>query len=51
LESLQAQLVTKKFLSEEEEELRVQTWAEVEKAHQCEIQCLRDQIYSLTERD
>ena len=38
LESLQAQLTSKKFLSEEE--LRVQTWAEVEKACQHEMQCL-----------
>jgi len=35
LESLQAQLAMKKFLSEEE--LRVQDWAEVEKARQCEM--------------
>ena len=49
LESLQAQLATKKFLSEEE--LRVQTWAEVEKARQREMQCLRGQIYFLAERD
>jgi len=48
LESLQAQLAMKKFLSEEE--LRVQ-WAEVEKARQGEMQGLRDRIYSLAERD
>ena len=35
LESLRAQLATKKFLSEKE--LRVQVWAEVEKARQREI--------------
>ena len=49
LKSLQAQLATKKFLSEDE--LRVQAWAEVEKARQREMQHLRDQIYSLAERD
>jgi len=36
LESLQAQLATKKFISEEE--LRVQAWVEVEKACQREMQ-------------
>ena len=49
LESLQAQLATKKFLSEEE--LSVQAWTEVEKARQCEMQRLRDRIHSLAERD
>ena len=47
--SLQTQLPTKKFLLEEE--LRVQTWAEVEKARQHKIQRLRDQIHSLAERN
>jgi len=47
LESLQAQLATKKFLSENE--LRVQAGAEVEKPRQREIQCLLDRIYSLAE--
>ena len=49
LDSLQAKLVTKKFLSEEE--LSVQAWVEVEKARQCEMQYLRDRIYSLAKRD
>jgi len=49
VESLQARLAMKKFLSEEE--LRVQAWAEVKKACQCDMQHLRDQIYSLAERD
>jgi len=43
LESLQAQLTSKKFLSEEE--LRVQTWAEVEKACQCEMQHRPDLLF------
>jgi len=49
LESLQEQLATKRFLSEEE--LRVQTWAEVEKARQQEMQRLRERIYSSAEQD
>jgi len=49
LESLQVQLATKKFLSKDE--LRVQAWAEVEKARQRKMPHLRDQIYSLAERD
>ena len=49
LESLQVQLATKRFLSKDE--LRVQVWAEVEKARQYEMQRLRDRIYSLAERD
>ena len=49
LESLQTQLATKRFLSEEE--LRVQAMAEAEKARQQEMQCLRERIHSLAERD
>jgi len=49
LESLQVQLATKRFLSEEE--LRVQTWVEVDKARQQEMQRLREWIYSLTEQE
>jgi len=49
LESLQALLSMKKFLSEEE--LGVQAWAEVERVRQHEIQRLRDQIHSLVEQD
>ena len=46
LKALQVQLVSKKFLSNEE--LRAQALAEVEKAHQRAIQHLKDQIKSLT---
>ena len=45
LESLQAQLATKRFLSEEE--LRVQTLVEAERARQHEMHRLREQIRSL----
>jgi len=49
LESLQAQLVTKRFLSEEE--LRVQALAKAEKARQQEMQRLWERIHSLAEHD
>ena len=49
LESLQTQLATKIFLSEEE--LRVQVLAEAEKARQQEMQRLREWIHSLVEQD
>ena len=49
LEALQAQLVTKKLLSDEE--LKVQALTKVEETHQSDIQCLKDQIKSLAERD
>ena len=49
LESLQTQLATKRFLSEEE--LWIQVWAKVEKAAQQEMQRLREWIYSLAEQD
>ena len=48
LEALQAQLAGRKLLSDEE--LRVQALVEVE-ARQRDIQRLKDQIKSLTERD
>ena len=47
--SLQTQLVTKRFLSEDE--LQAQSWAEVEMTCQQEMQRLRERIYSLTEQD
>ena len=49
LESLQTQLATKRFLSEEE--LRVQALAEAEKARQQEMQRLQERIHSLTEQN
>ena len=49
LESLQTQLATKRFLSEEE--LRVQALVEAEKARQQEMQRLRERIHSLAEQD
>ena len=49
LESLQAQLATKRFLSEEE--LRVQALMEAERARQLEIHRLREQICSLGNQD
>jgi len=49
LESLQAQLATKRFLSEEE--LRVQALMEAERARQHEMHRLREQIRSLTKQD
>ena len=48
LESLQSQLATKRFLSEEE--LRVQALAEAEKARQQEMQRLQERIRSLVSR-
>ena len=47
LESLQTQLATKRFLSQEE--LRVQALAEAEKTCQQEMQRLQEWIYSLAE--
>ena len=47
LESLQAQLATKRFLSEGE--LRVQALTEAKKARQQEMQRLREWIHSLAE--
>ena len=49
LESLQAQLATKRFLSEEE--LRVQALVEAERARQHEMHRLREQIRSLAKQD
>jgi len=49
LESLQAQLAAKRFLSEEE--LRVQALVEAERARQHEMHLLREQIRSLTKQD
>ena len=49
LESLQAQLATKRFLSEEE--LRVQALMEAERAGQLEMHRLREQICSLRNQD
>jgi len=49
LESLQAQLATKRFLSEEE--LRVQALAKAERARQHKMQRLREQIRSLAKQD
>ena len=49
LESLQAQLAAKRFLSEEE--LRVQALVEAEKARQHEMHRLREQICSLAKQD
>jgi len=49
LESLQTQLATKRFLSEEE--LRVQALAKAEKARQQEMQRLQERIHSLAEQD
>ena len=49
LEALQAQLATKKLLSNEE--LKVQALAEIEEARQRDIQRLKDQIKSLAEQD
>ena len=49
LESLQAQLATKRFLSEEE--LRVEALMEAEKARQHEMHRLREQIRSLAKQD
>ena len=47
LDALQAQLAAKKLLLDEK--LRVQALAEVEEAHQRDIQHLKDQIKSLAE--
>ena len=47
LEALHTWLATKKVLSDEE--LRVQALAEIEEAHQRDIQHLKNQIKSLTE--
>ena len=49
LESLQAQLAMKRFLSEEE--LRVQALAEAERARQHEMWRLRERIHSLAKQD
>ena len=49
LKALQAQLTARKLSSDAE--LRVQVLAEVEEARQRDIQRLKDQIKSLTERD
>ena len=49
LEALQTQLATRKLSSNEE--LRVQTLAEVEEARQRDIQHCKDQVKSLAERD
>jgi len=49
LESLQARLAAKEFLSEEE--LRVQALMEAEKACQHEMHRLREQIRSLANQD
>jgi len=49
LESLQAQLAMKRFLSEEE--LRVQALVEAERARQHEMHRLREQIRSLAKQD
>jgi len=49
LEALRTHLVSKKFLSDKE--FRAQALAEVERAHQKDIQYLKDQIKSLAERD
>jgi len=49
LESLQAQLATKRFLSKEE--LRVQALVEAERARQHEMHHLREQIHSLAKQD
>ena len=49
LESLQAQLATKRFLSKEE--LRVQALVEAERARQLEMHHLREQIHSLGNQD
>jgi len=49
LESLQAQLAAKRFLSEEE--LRVQALMEAERARQHEMHRLRDQIHFLAKQD
>ena len=49
LESLQAQLAAKRFLSEEE--FRVQALMEAEKARQHEMHCLWEQIRSLAKQD
>jgi len=49
LESLQAQLATKRFLSEEE--LRVQALAKAERARQHEMHRLWEQIHSLAKQD
>ena len=49
LEALLAQLITRKLSSNEE--LRFRALAEVEEARQRDIQCLKDQIKSLAERD
>ena len=48
LESLQAQLAAKRFLSEE---LRVQALMEAEKTRQHEMHRLREQIRSLAKQD
>ena len=49
LESLQAQLATKRFLSEEE--LRFQDLMKAERARQHEMHRLREQIRSLAKQD
>ena len=49
LESLQAQLAAKRFLSEEE--LRVQALMEAKRARQHEMHRLREQIRSLAKQD
>ena len=49
LEALQAQFAAKKLLSEEE--LRARALVEIEEARQRDIQCLKDQIKSLAERE
>ena len=49
LRALQAQLATKKLLSEEE--LRARALAEIEEVHQRGIQRLREQIQPLPEQE
>jgi len=49
LGALQAQLATKKFISEEES--RAQALAKIKEAHQRDIQCLRKQIQSLAKQE